>query len=165
MTRYLNISRDNTLGGNSPSHESVSSQRAIKEYVDGLAGQYEMLVRKVGTMPITINNTYTYDFNSGRHLVVSSVKNGVTAITIEADTDNYSTHCIIIDNTDNRSNLKVKIVDLRYKGELARFTYTNGYNVDVEAGGSAKIRIMLFELEREVYAVVEWRNDLLRETL
>ena len=35
MTKFLNISVDNTLGGNSPSDETVSSQKAIKTYVDG----------------------------------------------------------------------------------------------------------------------------------
>lgn len=34
MTKYLNISTDSTLGGNSPSDEIVSSQKAIKNYVD-----------------------------------------------------------------------------------------------------------------------------------
>lgn len=34
MTRFLNISTDNTLGGSSPSDEFVASQKAIKEYVD-----------------------------------------------------------------------------------------------------------------------------------
>ena len=33
MTKFLNISTDNTLGGNSPSDELVSSQKAIKEYI------------------------------------------------------------------------------------------------------------------------------------
>ena len=33
MTKFLNISTDNTLGGNSPSDEIVSSQKAIKEYI------------------------------------------------------------------------------------------------------------------------------------
>ena len=36
MTKFLNISTDNTLGGNSASDETVSSQKAIKSYVDGL---------------------------------------------------------------------------------------------------------------------------------
>lgn len=35
MTKYLNISTDTTLGGLSPSDEVVSSQKAIKDYVDG----------------------------------------------------------------------------------------------------------------------------------
>lgn len=34
MTKFLNISTDNTLGGNSPSDVLVASQKAIKEYVD-----------------------------------------------------------------------------------------------------------------------------------
>ena len=33
-SKFLNISTDNTLGGNSPSNEVVSSQKAIKEYID-----------------------------------------------------------------------------------------------------------------------------------
>lgn len=38
MTKFLNISTDNTLGGSSPSDETVSSQKAIKEYVDNHGG-------------------------------------------------------------------------------------------------------------------------------
>lgn len=37
MTKFLNISTDNTLGGNSPSDDAVSSQKAIKAYVDSHA--------------------------------------------------------------------------------------------------------------------------------
>lgn len=36
MTKFLNISTDNTLGGNSPSDEIVTSQKAIKQYVDSV---------------------------------------------------------------------------------------------------------------------------------
>lgn len=38
MTKFLNISTDNTLGGNSPSDETVSSQKALKEYIDAHSG-------------------------------------------------------------------------------------------------------------------------------
>ena len=38
MTKFLNISTDNSLGGNSPSDQVVSSQKAIKEYVDNKGG-------------------------------------------------------------------------------------------------------------------------------
>lgn len=38
MTKFLNISTDNTLGGNSPSDQLVPSQKAIKEYVDNHGG-------------------------------------------------------------------------------------------------------------------------------
>lgn len=38
MTKFLNISVDNTLGGNSPSDVAVSSQKAVKEYVDAHSG-------------------------------------------------------------------------------------------------------------------------------
>lgn len=38
MTKFLNISTDTTLGGNSPSDDTVSSQKAIKAYVDSQTG-------------------------------------------------------------------------------------------------------------------------------
>ena len=34
MTKFLNISKDTTLGGSSASDEVVSSQKAIKAYAD-----------------------------------------------------------------------------------------------------------------------------------
>ena len=37
MTKFLNISTDNTLGGNSPSDVAVSSQKAVREYIDAHA--------------------------------------------------------------------------------------------------------------------------------
>ena len=38
MTKFLNISTDDTLGGVSPSDEIVASQKAIKTYVDNQGG-------------------------------------------------------------------------------------------------------------------------------
>lgn len=38
MTEFRNISVDTTLGGNSPSNYIVSSQKAIKAYVDSQTG-------------------------------------------------------------------------------------------------------------------------------
>lgn len=38
MTKFLNISKDNTLGGSSASDEVVSSQKAVKEYCDSKVG-------------------------------------------------------------------------------------------------------------------------------
>ena len=43
MTKFLNISTDNTLGGSSPSDETVSSQKAIKDYVDTKDGNFVTL--------------------------------------------------------------------------------------------------------------------------
>lgn len=37
-TKFLNLSTDTTLGGNSPSNTVVSSQKAIKAYVDSQTG-------------------------------------------------------------------------------------------------------------------------------
>jgi len=38
MSKFLNISTDNTLGGNAPDDATVVSQKAIKEYVDSKTG-------------------------------------------------------------------------------------------------------------------------------
>ncbi|MBO7735317.1 MAG: hypothetical protein J6S67_22315 [Methanobrevibacter sp.] len=38
MSKFLNISTDNTLGGNSASDETVSSQKAVKDYIDSHSG-------------------------------------------------------------------------------------------------------------------------------
>ena len=38
MTKFLNISTDNTLGGSSASDDVVSSQKAVKDYVDSQTG-------------------------------------------------------------------------------------------------------------------------------
>lgn len=38
MTKFLNISTDNTLGGVSPSDSTVSSQKAVKDYIDAQVG-------------------------------------------------------------------------------------------------------------------------------
>ena len=38
MTKFLNISVDDTLGGDSPSDETVSSQKALKTYIDAHSG-------------------------------------------------------------------------------------------------------------------------------
>lgn len=50
MTRFLNISTDNTLGGLSPSDEFVASQKAIKEYVDNNSSNVQ-----VDNLTITTN--------------------------------------------------------------------------------------------------------------
>lgn len=51
MTKFLNISTDNTLGGNSPSDSTVSSQKAIKTLIDT---KQDTLVS--GTNIKTVNN-------------------------------------------------------------------------------------------------------------
>ena len=58
MTKFLNISVDNTLGGSSPSDETVSSQKAIKTYIDN---KVEPLPTQTGNSGkfLTTNGTTT----------------------------------------------------------------------------------------------------------
>ena len=59
MTKFLNISTDDTLGGSSASDETVSSQKAIKDYVDtGLSGKQATLTAGTG-INITSNTVST----------------------------------------------------------------------------------------------------------
>ena len=48
MTKFLNISTDDTLGGNSPSDEVVSSQKALKTYIDNQGGGGSSLPSQTG---------------------------------------------------------------------------------------------------------------------
>ena len=58
MTKFLNISTDNTLGGASPSDETVSSQKAIKEYVDSHSGSgaVDSVNGQTGTVVLTASD-------------------------------------------------------------------------------------------------------------
>lgn len=44
--RFLNLSTDNTLGGNSPSDFIVPSEKAIKDYVDNHSSGGTVIFRK-----------------------------------------------------------------------------------------------------------------------
>jgi len=50
MTKFLNISTDNTLGGSSASDETVSSQKAIKTYIE----RHSLLNTATGTDSLTL---------------------------------------------------------------------------------------------------------------
>ena len=49
MTKFLNISVDTTLGGASPSDSTVSSQKAVKAYVDSQTGTAPAFVNITGS--------------------------------------------------------------------------------------------------------------------
>ncbi len=49
MSKFLNISVDSTLGGASPSDEIVSSQKAIKAYVDSQTGAAPQFANLAGS--------------------------------------------------------------------------------------------------------------------
>lgn len=61
-TEHWDLDQDNTLGGNSPSPNKVSSQKALKEYIDSQSGggTNEIFVATYGTT--TFNEVWTaYD--------------------------------------------------------------------------------------------------------
>lgn len=90
MTKFLNISTDNTLGGASPSDETVSSQKAIKAYVDngktdwyGTCDSYASAENKVVVCPgfdythatgavLRVQFTNSQIYNGGIYLNVNS---------------------------------------------------------------------------------------------
>lgn len=80
MTKFLNISTDTTLGGNSPSDEVVSSQKAISA---ALATKQDTLVS--GTNIKTVNNTSI--LGSGDITITSTVNWGYIGGTLADQTD------------------------------------------------------------------------------
>lgn len=48
-SKFFNISTDTTLGGASPSDETVSSQKAIKAYVDSQTGAAPQFANLAGS--------------------------------------------------------------------------------------------------------------------
>ena len=75
MTKFLNISTDNTLGGSSPSDETVSSQKAIKAYVDS---NYVKSVNNISPVNgnVTLNIPSVEAYTSAE---VDTIWNSVTA--------------------------------------------------------------------------------------
>lgn len=75
MTKFLNISTDNTLGGSSASDETVSSQKAIKEYVDNHGGggaQSLSDIAEAGTGISFSGGGYQTDYTVGGSPTISS---------------------------------------------------------------------------------------------
>jgi len=76
MTKFLNISTDNTLGGNSPSDQVVSSQKAIKDYVDNHGG---------GGAVTSVNG------RTGAVTGLEETSNKVTSVSSASTNDQYPT--------------------------------------------------------------------------
>jgi len=75
MTKFLNISTDNTLGGNSPSDETVSSQKAVRSYVNG----YALNNKATGSHSLTLLGNATSNTNAVNIGYLSTVAaNGVS---------------------------------------------------------------------------------------
>lgn len=103
MSKFLNISTDNTLGGNSASDDTVSSQKAVKEYVDS----------QTGTAPAFANITGQPTDNA----------NLATALNNKQDTLVSGTNIKTINNT---SILGSGNIDIQGGG-----SYTAGDGIDI----------------------------------
>lgn len=88
MTKFLNISTDTTLGGNSPSDEIVSSQKAIKNYADkalrtkDTVGTGSFIDTRAGTStyPTTEAHTESLILGKDAHVRSSSARAGLTIL-------------------------------------------------------------------------------------
>lgn len=141
MTKFLNISTDNTLGGSSASDVLVASQKAVKDYVDAHGGGGS----------VAIDGT-TITRNTDSEIQTVAVINGNTASgatnpiydwvgTVEEYTSQAvaTTHpdwlCFITNK--NHSNLSHYLVAAQYpdasNGYTWYFLYSDGW---VEQGGN-----------------------------
>lgn len=130
MTKFLNISVDNTLGGNSPSDEIVSSQKAVKEYVDSAqSSRYGTCSTAAGTQA---------------KVVVCAGFALKTGVSIRVKFTNAQTYNGAITlNVNSTGEISVKSIGttnaVRYcwmAGEIVSFTY-DGTNWLMEDGGVA----------------------------
>lgn len=56
-SKFLNLSTDTTLGGNSPSDVAVSSQKAVKAYADGLVTNMQTTTNLVTSVSSASTNS------------------------------------------------------------------------------------------------------------
>ena len=120
MTKFLNISTDNTLGGSSASDETVSSQKAIKGYVDG----YALHNTATGTYSLTIDG-------------VASTKNYCVNIG-HSSSANANSYCVAVGNNSNAAAEKSVAI-----GNSSIATEANGVAIgyNSEADGKNGIAI------------------------
>ena len=104
MTKFLNISTDTTLGGSSASDDTVSSQKAIKAYVDSQTGTAPSFANITGQPTDNTNlanalnakydasNPNGYTSNVGTVTSVNNVSpvSGNVTLSIPTVTDTYS---------------------------------------------------------------------------
>ena len=64
--RYLNLDMDTTLGGNNPSDEKISSQRAIKVYIDNSVKTNVSEMNDVAINNVSNGQILFYDSSLGK---------------------------------------------------------------------------------------------------
>lgn len=64
-SKFLNISTDTTLGGSSPSDDTVASQKAIKAYVDSQTGTAPQFANLAGSPDDNVALKAALDAKSG----------------------------------------------------------------------------------------------------
>ena len=64
-SKFLNLSLDNTLGGDNPSDYKIPSERAIKTYVDNVKQSIEVMSDTNGEVILTMNGLQATDDISG----------------------------------------------------------------------------------------------------
>lgn len=121
MTKFLNISTDTTLGGASPSDETVSSQKAVKTYVDAQRSDY------YGTCATSASTQAKVVVCAGFALA--------TGVSIRVKFTNAETYNGVVTlNVNSTGAIEVKSVgttnNVRYcwrAGEVVAFTYDGTY--------------------------------------
>ncbi|MEE1227249.1 MAG: hypothetical protein UHM08_09130 [Bacteroidales bacterium] len=139
MTKFLNISVDNTLGGNSPSDEIVSSQKAVKEYIDTHSGGSS----NIDNITITTNaddeiqavGTINQNTATGATNPIKSWLGDINEYNNQSvPTSNPDALCFIVDKTQTATDRY--IVEAQYPDDTNGYTwyflYSDGW---VEQGG------------------------------
>lgn len=154
MTKFLNISTDTSLGGISPSNDAVSSQRAVKIYVDSAIDSLQSSYRKEEVL----GDLFRAEFaNTGSQYVIGEVTEGVGLLRIEAYFNSGNTNGILVVNR-NQSPMDVR-VDVFFQGIEVYDVFQP--DITVEPESCKLIRISAgFDSDSNYYAIVEQSDTL-----
>ena len=147
MTKFLNISKDNTLGGNSPSDILVVSQKAIKEYIDNNSGTTDIDDKSITT-------------NSSDELqTVGVIDQNDTTTAIKTWSGTKAQYDVLVNNNAIDSNTLYNITDDELQTNFADINLSN-LSTTGQAIIDSKANINLSNLSTSAQAILDNKVDL-----
>ena len=140
-TKFLNISTDSTLGGNSPADEVVSSQKALKTYIDSaddnkVTKNNSNQAKAYGTTSGGVETTWEVSSSATASTLAYRGINGVLAVGTPTDNTHAATKKYVDDSIPTVNNATLTIT----QGGVSKGTFTANASSDVtialDSGGS-----------------------------
>ena len=143
------------LGGAQAAHDVVSSQKAVKAYIDT---EISALQAKYDIQPITSNNASFSFVNPGPSYFVSYISSGITSVTLDISSQRSSTNYILFVN-EGQQQVNVSIHRIVLNGSAVDKSY---YPVLlVEAKSASLLTIHTGSNSSTSFAIIEQAYNLL----